>query len=418
VSSSDHAPESGDQVILYGVPHGQDRYNSSSYDIFQRALTRNHPDLVFLQLPPENFMARQRFLSQKSALKGVEDYDPKALPSINPETPLSWEELVVNPVILDMIMENKTYEEINLRKSLLTYSYPEHSDKGDGGIALRDKYIASVTSQIIGKQFSEFNAINQALYQALLGKHKVMLGEIPETLYRQILANNLSLDQLKDIFKFCLDMSSQLSTPVSLREAAHNFLPHIFQAPKDLYMTALIKETFQAATCLVGFIGRHHIEPIQKSWIAPPHGINMTEATRIPERDIQETDQETIEKHALLDSLLEKRPWGQKYIHNPFPYLFEDITKLKDEDVAKLVQSFRFFYEKYQLFKKEAQEKHRIPDYQDRRLKLFENLNYISNPNLDKKNAEVVLNMLSKSHNQEVQRIQLKGRIFRQQLKE
>jgi hypothetical protein len=91
--------DSGDEILLYGVPYGQDVQNSSSYDIFMRSLERDHPDLVFLQMSPENFLARQRFLSHKSALKGIEDYNVKAIDCFNPEKPYSWEELVVNLVV-------------------------------------------------------------------------------------------------------------------------------------------------------------------------------------------------------------------------------------------------------------------------------------------------------------------------------
>lgn len=402
-------------MVLYGVPRGKDITNYSQYDIFQRAMTRNHPDLVLLQLPPENFLVRQRFLAQKSALKKVEDYDVKAQLMLNPQQPVAWEELVVNPVILDMITKNTTYEEIDLRKSLLTYSYPQHSDQKEGGLQLREKYIEEITAQIIGKRFSEFSIINKALYESLMGKHKVLLAEMPEILFRQIIANNLSLDQMKDLFKFCVDSAGQLENPISVREAAFDFLPHIFQAPKDLYLTALLKEAFQAATTIVGFVGKQHIRPIRRSWIAPPHGINMSEAMRIPERDFRETDSETIEKHALLDSLLEQRPWGQKYIHNPFPYLFDDITKVKDEDVKKLVDNFRFFYEKYEIFKKEAQTKHKIPTYKDRQLLLQENLFYVKNPDRERKDLELTRKMLSSSHAENVKRIELKGTVFRQQ---
>ena len=63
----------------------------------------------------------------------------------------------------------------------------------------------------------------------------------------------------------------------------------------------------------------------------------MTEATRIPERGHHVCDENLIEKHALLDSLLEKRPWGKKYIHNPFPYLTDDITKVSESTITKWV---------------------------------------------------------------------------------
>lgn len=47
-----------------------------------------------------------------------------------------------------------------------------------------------------------------------------------------------------------------------------------------------------------------------------------------------------IEKHALLDSLLEKRAWGKKYISNPFVYLTNDITKKSKEDIDKWLKCF------------------------------------------------------------------------------
>lgn len=83
---------------------------------------------------------------------------------------------------------------------------------------------------------------------------------------------------------------------MSFQDASVNILPHIFQMPKDLYMTALLKETFQATTSVVAFIGAHHINPIQRYWEGPPLGINWSEATRIPERISGETDEILIEK--------------------------------------------------------------------------------------------------------------------------
>lgn len=38
-----------------------------------------------------------------------------------------------------------------------------------------------------------------------MGKHKIVLGDMPEILLRQILGNSLSLDDVKDIFKFTLE---------------------------------------------------------------------------------------------------------------------------------------------------------------------------------------------------------------------
>ena len=248
----------------------------------------------------------------------------------------------------------------------MTFSYPEVCSTENGGLKLRDQMIESITNNVLGNQFSSYNVINQALYQSLMGKHKVLLTEIPEILYRQIIASGLKLSELRDIFRFVSDQLSKLQKPFSYKEGAVNFLPHIFQAPKDLYMTAILKESFQAATSIVSLVGSEHAVPIKRAWIPPPNGINFTEATRVSERIEGETDEDLIEKHALLDSLLESRPWGRSFISNPFPYLFEDITKIFPSTLTNYVNCFRFHYAKYEEFKKGQISYKSIPSYKDR----------------------------------------------------
>lgn len=82
------------------MPYGPDIHNPVDHDVIMSAFTRHRPDLVFLQMSPENFIARQRFLSQKHALKGIEDYDVKAIECFDPHVPVTWEECVVNLVCL------------------------------------------------------------------------------------------------------------------------------------------------------------------------------------------------------------------------------------------------------------------------------------------------------------------------------
>jgi hypothetical protein len=80
---------------------------------------------------------------------------------------------------------------------------------------------------------------------------------------------------------------------------------------------------------MIAFVGLQHYLPITNYWIPPPNGVNITEATSIPDRIRTEKDEDLIEKHALLDSLLETRAWGENYITNPFTYLTNDVTSLK-----------------------------------------------------------------------------------------
>eukprot|EP01016_Furgasonia_blochmanni_P055040 TRINITY_DN9140_c0_g3_i1.p1 TRINITY_DN9140_c0_g3~~TRINITY_DN9140_c0_g3_i1.p1 ORF type:complete len:320 (-),score=66.94 TRINITY_DN9140_c0_g3_i1:120-1079(-) len=252
---------------------------------------------------------------------------------------------------MDMLQKNKVHTELKYNDGFSTYSYPYLQDKSTTK-ELSKPFVDAITKDLLNVNISEdFPLMNQVLYLSLMGKHKVILGDMPETLYRQQLGNNLSLHELKDLFKFIISKNRELKEPLSLRDATLQFVPHIFQVPRDLYMTALLKESFQAATCIVAMVGIHHFNPVQRYWQPPPHGINYEEATKIPSRIRGDTDENVIEKHAILDVLLEKKAWGAKYISNPFPYLVEDITKVKEEDFKNMKKTFLVNYKKYQEFK-------------------------------------------------------------------
>ena len=116
-----------------------------------------------------------------------------------------------------------------------------------------------------------------------MGRHKVMLGGMPDTLYKMILGKGLSIHEHRDIFSTNMLKNKELTTPFPVAKAAENFMPHIFMLPKDLYMTAMLKEAFQAAIQVTATVGMEHYRPIQEYWIGPPEGINLTQATTIPE---------------------------------------------------------------------------------------------------------------------------------------
>ena len=57
------------------MPEGPIKEQYPDYDTLSRAMEANHPDLIFLQMNPGPYLARQRYLAHKCALKGVEDYE-------------------------------------------------------------------------------------------------------------------------------------------------------------------------------------------------------------------------------------------------------------------------------------------------------------------------------------------------------
>jgi hypothetical protein len=63
-------------------------------------------------------------LAHKCALKGVEDYSKSGVESIDPYKPHSWEECVVNLVVLDMLKKNKAHTEFDYTDGFSTFAYP------------------------------------------------------------------------------------------------------------------------------------------------------------------------------------------------------------------------------------------------------------------------------------------------------
>ena len=70
--------------------------------------------------------------------------------------------------------------------------------------------------------------INKALYTGVMGKQKVMLGDMPENLLRLIVGNHVNIEEMRDLFKFVLTYMNGLKMPISIEEASVNFLSHIF----------------------------------------------------------------------------------------------------------------------------------------------------------------------------------------------
>lgn len=116
-------------------------------------------------------------------------------------------------------------------------------------------------------------------------------------------------------------------------------------------MTSMLRNVMAASNCCLVYIGTPHYSPIQNYWEPPPHGINFTQATRIPKRIENESSEMLIEKQAILDVLMDTRIWGEKYITNPFPYINSDITAFKEEELKHFKKHFYISLKKYQAFR-------------------------------------------------------------------
>ncbi|CAD8207800.1 unnamed protein product [Paramecium octaurelia] len=395
--------ESSDTCYVTGVPYGQTKDKFQNYDLFNSLNTQMHPDLIVLQLDPSPYLARQRFLAHKCALQNVEGYEMYDTPLIDPLKPHAWEEAVVNLVVLDMLNANKNMEEIDWSKGLSTYSYANIQSK-EIQEANKNLFIQTIDEHIINHRYSEYYLINRVLYTALMGKHKVLLADMPDHLHKLNLGGTLEIQEARDLFKYTLQKTKQMNDiPITLRKAAYDFLPHVFQTPKDLYMTGMLKSAFEGCETINAYVGIPHLVPINNYWVEAPHGINYTEATRIPPRRTGETDENQIEKMALLDVLLETHTWAEPYLSNPFPYIVEDLTQATAGDLKAMKECFLQYYQKYSAYKNELQKE--LPNLRNHDIKFIEQtrqaipdmkyeksieIKALTNKQLQQRNVEIV----------------------------
>jgi hypothetical protein len=213
-------------------------------------------------------------------MSGDEDFDIKATYQLDNTTPLSWDECLVNLITLDHIRLNLNEDTLDLTKSLATYSYPTLQANRDH-LELTEPFIAAIQEHVVGKEWSKYIYINQLLQLALMGKSRVVLGDMPEPLLRIQLGNTLPLETVREIYAFVITKMQEhyadpTLTPITMEECTLLYFPHIFQMPRDLYLTAMIKETIPASTTTAVFVGSPHFYPIQRYWVGPPAGINYT----------------------------------------------------------------------------------------------------------------------------------------------
>lgn len=105
--------------------------------------------------------------------------------------PVSWEECIAEPFILELF--NKKETDKNNRESASNLKNNEQ----DGNNAYSGKIVEkSIYDYVIANKFSPFAEINDIVLSGVTAKQKILLGDMPEILLRQILGNTVYIQEV------------------------------------------------------------------------------------------------------------------------------------------------------------------------------------------------------------------------------
>ena len=94
-----------------------------------------------------------------------------------------------------MSYANQVHTRLDYLKGFFTYS-SKHLQAQKTHDNLTEKFVQAITDYVICDKWSQYHEINQILYVGVMGKQKILLGDMPELLLRQILGNTISIDEV------------------------------------------------------------------------------------------------------------------------------------------------------------------------------------------------------------------------------
>lgn len=343
------------KVSLVSIPIIEFEEKTNPY---QEARDEFSPDTIFVQEKPMDYISSHRKINLKIIRNTLDSYT--AAQNIEPDYPKPTfpEEVYLNAVQLKLLKQ-----------------LPQGALVPDDSKMSPDKILKDIVSDLqnyVFSTFSEYPYITDVIMQSVIEAETTVLGDMPEQLLRMQVANTLSLQDLHDIKERCFKevMQSYKDDPNHLvysREVVYRHFSDIFSYPRDYYMTSLLKEACKDTDGVLAFIGAPHIFPVQKLWQTKT---SFRKACEIPARLASDTVETLIEKHALMDALLETQVWNEYYTLNPFPYLGQ-LDEIKEN-----LPFFKAYFLKMSIkFKEEAADKVPMPEELSNKFDEYSRLN-------------------------------------------
>ena len=319
----------GDKPItVLSAPSGGVYYDSVHEEPYLQELSRHPGTMSLLQYNPMNTMIRFRHIGHKV----TKDYPHIAQDreSFEFEVPVvqTWEECHPSPAIQQYMCDTTKDTKIIMQ---------------------------NMHNNVMGNDFLRYPYINSCAIFAMIKGVLSVLVDIPEQLLRINVANSLSIEEVREIYR---EVAKELrehygkedvEEAISGYEVVHERFPHIFQAPRDRFTMSFIRKMAEENNVLAVVTAPTFVA-MEMLW--EKEKLFFQSENKCKERMKEDSDDTLIEKHVILDAIMSTKVWNDRYLINRFSFL----DKLENIDEEKKKKYKEMFFKHYQVYSKEMDE--------------------------------------------------------------
>ena len=309
-------------LTLLAAPSSYIHYDNMYEEPLLIELPKNLHDLMCIQHDPMHTMARFRHLGDKLTTEYPQVTQPKAAFEFEIPTVQKWQECQASFVIHQ-------------------YQCDEVKDN--------QEYIKNIQKNVVGRDFLRYPYINSTLIMSILHEEHPVLIDIPEQLLRINVANSLKLTELRDMYQAIISglkeyYAHEYDDYISGYEITYELYPDIFQIQRDLFTISFLQHLARENNILA-VISAPTFVAIQQYWNQPFTFNNYNKCIPMMNED---NEDQLIEKHAILDCIMNTQTWNDKYLKNRFVYI-DKSENIDIERKKKLKGKFFNYYQKYNV---------------------------------------------------------------------
>ncbi len=192
-------------------------------------------------------------------------------------------------------------------------------------------------------------ALSNAFVYSLAANVPVYMAQLPELLFRLHLGCKFTAEQLRGVVESVLGRARETGAR-NFTEAFLAKYPDIGYLQHNVYLGAFLREiAYLHPQRILGVVSTHFMDMILKE-------LNMARQEKLPtlasflglpEREENDTNEDLVEKHAILDAIYDTKVWRERYVENMFMYLDLDKKLIKEEDVRLYKRLFMSHYKHY-----------------------------------------------------------------------